>query len=374
MPGGEEVLSERMLPSRVSARRWPGGVAGLALALALVACDTAAPPSGPPSQPVPALAGSVLAAGRSFDTLVRMDLPDLLPVDLPLPDEAGAVVDAVWDGDSAAAVAMLRLRDGTQQLYRIAQDAEPDPIGPLVRESIVGGSLEVSGDTALYVRCGVDDPSSASVLDLGSPTAYRFLVETCLATMSPDGSVVAYAPPDARSILTVPTGGSAEPTTLVRLADLTDLFGDAAADLTVFGPLVWSDSGLAFGVALEEGQAVVLVPEGGEPMLVTPKGLPPPVTFGRQRFLVGLAWNPDGSALAVSALTQNEAVLRTVDPSTGGASVLALDGEALAEPTWSPDGEVLVSQADQSWLFVGGDGSWVRRPPVGGLLPLDWAP
>jgi hypothetical protein len=109
-------------------------------------------------------------------------------------------------------------------------------------------------------------------------------------------------------------------------------------------------------------------------MLVTPKGLPPPVTFGRQRFLVGLAWNPDGSALAVSSLTQNEAVLRTVDPATGGASVLALDGEALAEPTWSPDGEVLVSQAHLSWLFVDRDGTWIRRPPVDGLVPLDWAP
>ncbi len=331
-------------------------------------------PQGPPAQPVPALAGSVLASGRSFDSLVRMDLPDLVPVDIPLTDETGAVVDAVWDGDAAAALAMLRLRDGTQRLYRVAPDAEPEPIGPLVRQSIAGGSLEVKGTTALYVRCGIDDPSSASVLDLGAPTAYRHLVETCLATMSPDGSTVAFSAPDARSILTVPTDGSAEPTTLVRLADLTDLFGEAASRLTVFGPLVWSDTGLAMGVALDEGQAVILVPEQGSPMLVTPKGLPPPVTFGRQRFLVGLAWNPDGSALAVSSLTQNEAVLRTVDPSTGGASVLALDGEALAEPTWSPDGEVLVSQAHLSWLFVDRDGTWIRRPPVDGLLPLDWAP
>ena len=237
---------------------------------------------------------------------------------------------------------MLHLRT-CQHLYRVAPDAEPEPLWCASRWPSLFS--EVKGTTALYVRCRGTTPLQRRFPGpRGAQRVRGHLVEDVPGrrvsrrvhrrVLRPGCPFHPHRPPRR-------LGGADHPGSAGRPDQPVRRGGGATA---VWPPLVWSDTG-PVGVALDEGQAVDPGCQSREPVLATGKGLPPPLAFGRQRFLVGLTWNPDGSALAVSSLTPERgrhAPGGRSTPRPGGPASWRSTAKRCAPP-WSPDGEVLIS-------------------------------
>lgn len=361
--------------------------AALAVGLCLLgaACaDRAAPLRMPPEEQLGTSVGEVLAAEAAPARLVAYDLSSEEIAPLPLPAGSDVVLDAFWFADGALAF----VGEGRPQLYRVAADAEPEPLGePLSAD----GFYDVKGSTALASVCrevvhgslragavrASDLPAggrtklggTVRVLDIGGEATWRRIARGCVAALSPDGRDVVHSP-DQRSLWITPIEGGAGR----KLLDLSeiDLRSVSRKPFAVTGPVVWSETGIAVAVDAEGSDTVLRVsPEGDR---VTPISIHP----RKRDFGIDLAWQPEGSELAIGAYNRLAYVnvvgfVGLSEADDGIYRVLSMQPQLSEIVIWSPDGrEVLVAGSDEPWVIARPDGTWVQRVPAGSLVPLDW--
>jgi WD40 repeat protein len=261
------------------------------------------------------------------------------------------------------------LQDGRGKVraYEVSVEEPARPLSPPIPAGVFEFSFDFSmaGDVLLAADC--DGGTRGYTLDLERPLAWRPVTASCLATLSPDGRRIA-ASPDGRTIVTSPADrrGPTEP--VLELADLDGLPPGVTEDPEIVGNLAWGEAGLAAVVAAGSRLAVVTVAPDGSITIVG-------IGDSSAGFRTSLAWEPGGEELAVANETHTESVLRSLDVSAGGGSVLGLSDESISELVWSPSGDVLLAATVFSWVFVDPEGGWLRKVPVSRSrgTPVAWA-
>jgi Tol biopolymer transport system component len=127
----------------------------------------------------------------------------------------------------------------------------------------------------------------------------------------------------------------------------------------VHSPIAFSSDGRLFAFVRwtpERAEQSLMVSDasGGQPRRVSARKRPEVITYG------GVAWSPDGERIAMIAnhgFNGDAAKLIEVEVATGRERVIAerLDRNAYRS-VWLPDGESIVVESDQLWLFRVEDG------------------
>lgn len=349
----------RAKPVRASIAR-PLGVAMVLLAV-LGACTEGGPAGSP--QPTPGgavanVAGTVLVAQGFGGELATIELPEGEPQPLAMPADV-RFVHAAYVAEDGSVVAVVEHGHGRLRAYRLSAGAA-QPVGPPLRRA---HSFSFAADHLLAARC--DRASSAWLLDLAAPERWVLAPGACGATLSPDGTEVAWSP-DGRQVVRAPTDPAARPEPLLDAAELEGL-PPGMGGLEVIGRLSWGPGGLAVPLGNNERQAAAVVESDGM-VAVT--------ALGDRGAGIGanLAWQPSGDLLAVASWGTLEAIVRVFPPS-GNSRVVAMDEDPIAGLVWSPSGDVLLAASQSRWTFVTSSGEWIRSNPVprGELVPIAWS-
>ena len=348
---------------------WARAAGAVSLVL-LISC-AGSPSSRKPNGPTIALTGSILGTGRPFGQgLYAYSLPDLRGERLGVREgqELGFGLEflgAFWT-DETHAVTFVSSGTGSQ-LVRASPGQPPEELGP--RLPLVS-SFDVRGGHAVATTCP-RRPGRLHVLDLARPRAWRVVARSCLATLSPDGTRVAYVQRDTEVWEEPVEGGTA-----ALLVDVADVREVREKDLgrEVISQLSWGRAGVAAVVSNERslggfsgGRSAIVVRDGDGTTHVAPL----PVQDLSFPFR---PWQPNGTLLAIIARpSSGGALLRLFDPTTGELRVVAADTQFLANAAWSPDGRALVaSNSGNAMLFVDVKGNWIKRIGTGGIGLLDW--
>lgn len=332
-----------------------------ALAIAVLAACTSddATPPVPPSPDI-RLTGSVLARTEIGRALVVIDPRDGTEQPVTMPPGSILVHFASFaeDGSILAAVEGPYGRFGA---YRLGVDADPEPLGPMLR-----GAFTFDGDDRSILAASCNDQRTGYVLDVADPTAWREVDAECGAALSPDGG--SFATPVARTrVDVVPVDAASEASTVFAIEDVDASVGFVPKDAHIAGRIAWDTHGLAFTIGTDEIESLVVVPDDGT---VTVE------TFGKHAEWIEttLAWQPGGSLIGAAGATQIEGIVRMADAATGGSRVVAILREPPFGIVWSPDGRVLLASTLGRWTFLGTDGAWLRVLPYsrGRALPMDW--
>jgi hypothetical protein len=260
------------------------------------------------------------------------------------------------------------LQDGRGiRAYAMSVEEPARPLSPPVPTRGFEFTVDLSADADVLLVANCDAGSDSYTLDLARPSGWRPVTASCLATLSPDGETIA-ASPDGRTIVTSPADrrGPTE-----RVLDLTGLDGlpqGVADEPEIVGNLVWGEAGLAAVVAGGSRLALVVLGADGTTTIVD-------IGDSSAGFRTTLAWKPEGAALAVASETHTESVLRSLDLSGGGGSVLGLGDEPITDLVWSPSGDVLLAATVFSWVYVDPEGEWLRTVPVNRSrgAPVGWS-
>lgn len=362
-------------------------VSALAVGLSLlgVACaDQAAPLRVPPEAALGSSAGQILAAEAGPARLVAYDLRTGDAAPLRLPAGSDAVVAAFWLEDGALAFVGER----QPRLHRVTTEGEPEPLGDALPSD---GFYDVKGRTALATVCreavhgslqagavrASDLPGggrtklggTAHVLDLDGQAVWRRIGRGCAAALSPDGRNVVHSP-DQRSLWITPVeGGSGHK--VLGLSELR-LSSASGKPFAVTGPIVWSETGIAVALDAEGSDTVLRLSPDGEVITAIP------IHPRKRDFGIDLAWQPEGSALAISGYNRLAYVnvvgfVGVSEADDPRYRVLSIQPQLSDIVMWSPDGrEILVAAPDEPWVIATSDGTWKQRVPAGALVPLDW--
>ena len=331
------------------------------LMLFLSACTGGEVSEGPTPLPDanPRVAGVVVVTQRFGGELATIELPDGEPEPLSMPEDVRFVHAAYVIGDGSV-LAVIERDHERIQVYTLGTASDPVAIGPPLRRA---HSFALAAGRLLAARC--DRAKSAWILDLELPERWIPAPGGCGATLSPEGTVVAWSP-DGRRVVQASTDPSAPVEPVLDAAGLDGL-PPGMRRLEVIGRLSWGPGGLAVPLGNNERQAAAVVEEDGT-VAVTP--------LGDRGAGIGasLAWQPSGGFLAVASWGTLEAIVR-VFPPNGESRVVAMDADPIAGLLWSPGGEVLLAASQSRWTFVTAGGEWVRSTPVprGELVPIGWS-
>jgi hypothetical protein len=285
--------------------------AAVVLGLVLSACTPDDPPgsSGPTGGSDSAVTGTVLVAQGFGGGLATIELPDGDPQPLTMPEDVRFMHAAYVDEDGEI-LAVVEDERGRVRAYRLGAAAAAVPISPPLQ---VAHSFSFAAGHLLAARC--DRRASAWVLDVAVPEQWRPAPGACGATLSPDGTAVAWSP-DGRRVVWADTDAEGRPEPVLGPADLDDL-PPGMQGLEVIGALSWGPEGLAIPLGNNERQAAAVFEPDGT-VGITP--------LGARGAGIGasLSWQPSGELLAVASWGTLEAIVR-VFPPRGQISVLAID-------------------------------------------------
>jgi hypothetical protein len=362
--------------------RW--AAAGLAL-LILVSCAGNSPGPSKPGSSIP-LKGTLLGTGQRFGLgLVAYSVPDLKgrpfrPPEPPSDAGSGDVTfyqpepsaGAYWAGDTGSAFSFVGLGGVRARLFQLSTDGDPRPLGgPL---SFVS-SFDVRASTALTATCpvayGGQSPGHVQVIGVDGTAGWREVARSCVATLSPDGKIVAYVHGDTE-VWEEPVGGGA-PTKLLDVSSIPEVHDAQIGRRLTVVQVSWGQGGLAAVVAdarnLGQGQGrmavVVRDPAGAVRMVAIP---------AQELSLPYRPWQPAGSLMAIICRpTSGGAVVRLFDAKTGEVRVVATDAQYFGDTVWSPDGRALVANTSNNALvFFDPQGNRIKRVGGGGVGLLDW--
>lgn len=356
VPGGAGASGSVAVRDHPAPGRGPSVVLA-ALTLLLASCTgTGEAPSAAPVAPDPRVDGEVLLRTGFGNALAIVELPDVAPVPLRMPDYE-RMLTGFFDPDGNV-VAVVAMPGGEVGLYRVAREAEPVPIGPALPYA---DTFSAAGGSVLATGCGVEP--FARVLVLDTPDRWRTVDAGCGATLSPDAAWAAWSP-DETEVVRAPVGGGRAPLPVLEIGDLpvpAALEGEAG----FVGPLAWGDGG---------EQAVLVAGGGWQGAAVTGSAptLDPLGDHGAGPAYAILDWQPGGSLLAVASTTAVGGVVRVFE-AAGGSRVVAMFGMPVTGAVWSPDGRALLATSNSTWAVVAPDGTWLWSRLVDrGQEPLDW--
>ena len=363
-------------------RRW--GAAAVATVLLAACAGTAA---APPRSSSVRLHGTLLGSGRTFGLgLVAYTIPTLKvqgplqPPDPPPGAEGGGVdyyqavpyYGAYWTDQRHTAIGFVGQGGPRAGLYRLSVGGEAVALGTSL--SFVS-AFDVRGNTALAATCRVP-PGRVQVIGVDGRGEWREVARSCQASLSPDGSRIAYVQKRTEVWEQSVEGGS--PTKLFDVADVADV-RRAHIGHMVITQMAWGRGGLALAVGNEDSlqggfgggtgrMALVVRDNQGTVRMapVQPQELSLPIR----------PWQPTGDLLAfICRPTSGGAVMRLFDPTTGKVRVVAADEQFFGDAVWSPDGNVLVANtSNNAIVFFDLQGRWIERVGGGGIAVLDWTP
>jgi hypothetical protein len=356
VPGGAGVSGSVAVHDR------PAPVRGRSLVLAilmlvLVSCTGAGEaPSATPVALDPRVDGEVLLRAGFGNALAIVELPDVTPVPLRMPNYE-RMLGGFFDPEGNV-VAVVAEPGGRVGLYRVARDAAPVPIGPTLPYA---DAYSAAGGSVLATGCGSEP--FARVLDLDAPDRWHPVEAGCGATLSPDAAWVAWSP-DGVQVLRAPVGGGRAPLQVFEIGDLP-VPATLEEEARFVGPVAWGDAG---------EQAVLVAGDGWQGAAVTDPvpTVDPLGDHGAGPPFAILDWQPAGSLLAVASSTTVGGVVRLLEPA-GGSRVAAMFGAPATGALWSPDGRALLATSNSTWAVVAPDGTWLWSRLVDrGQEPLDW--
>jgi hypothetical protein len=356
---------------RLRTGAWRAAVAVLCLAVGCVNAVAPAITTGPAVK----LSGTILGNGQPFGQgLFEYELPGLRAHELHLEARPGEGVvgrgldflGAYWL-DRGHALTFATGADGRrQQLFEASPSAAPRRIGPPL--SFVS-AFDTRGSWVVAATCR-SLSGSLLLMDLHHPGAWLELGRSCLATLSPDATRVAFVRSETEIWERRVDGGPASK--VLDVAQLPDIRA-ARFGRILINALTWGDGGLAIGVGPEQffeggrGQSAIVTRDSKGSVRVVP--LP-----AQSLELPHRPWQPNGRLLAMIARpSSGGAVVRLFDPQTSRVWVVAADTQYFGNVAWSPDGHALVANTStNALLFVDPQGNWIRRAGLGGVGLLDW--
>ena len=327
--------------------------------------------SEPPEPSIdPGLRGKILVAGgfnpgAPWGGLRVVDVATEVESQIQIPS-AHVILAGAFRSDGSI-IGMVEDGRGRVRAYGVSVEEPARPLSPPIPPGVSEFSFEFSVDGNILLAADCDGGERGYTLDLERPFAWRRVTAPCLATLSPDGRMIAGSP-DGRTIVTSPADrrGPAEP--MVDLTDLEGLPPGVAEDPEIVGTLAWGEAGLAAVVAGGSRLAVVTVGPDGSVAIVG-------IGDSSAGFRTSLAWEPADAGIAVASETHTESVVRSLDPASGGGSVLGLSDEPISNLVWSPSGDALLVATVFSWVYVDPTGEWLRKVPVNRSrgTPVGWS-
>ena len=342
--------------------RTAGLIAALfSVVLMLPACSDESP-SGDSDRATDSVSGEVLALNRDGGIddplLLSFDLASRASTAVPTPDDTQGVFAASWEEDGA--IALLET-DGQVALWSLAPGREPERLTEPLRGAPL--SFATAEGRILVGMCRDGFRGTSIVYEVASGESEE-VAPACLATLSPDGTEVTYSP-DQRSLWTKTLDGAGE-----ENLSLVDTLGLSPAH-RISGNIAWGPEAIAFPVAADDDETIVIIRPEGNSDIVPVGELPTDVTSP-------LAWNPDGTAVAFNmsnvSYVQPTHVTRLLEVGGDSTRVLNLGAGVSEFAIWSPTGkdELLTGSAAGAWAVVDSGGTWLAHRAAPGLIPLDW--
>jgi hypothetical protein len=329
------------------------------LADACTSSEDESPIGGGTVSQAPTPEGWMLSSGHvPGQGLFATRLPGGKPRPMALSNDT-VVFDARWSepGESAYAFVQHGTDQTEVQLVKVGTTGEAAPVGDAL-ENV--NSTSAAGGTYLAATCFHGDGDTQVVAD--GDEAWRHVADACTATLSPEGTKVAFSE-DGHTISTVPVEGG-EPAVLFDLDDVAALKAAGLREPHI-QEIAWGDAGLA--MVLQRGEHFGLLIHTDDADHVS-------AIAGSPAFVGGLKWQPKGSLVAVVTFFQGQGgLLRAMDARTGQVRVLATDPRGLGGTVWAPDGSLLASLGSRgAWVFVDEDGHRATEVPVDNEIPFDW--
>jgi WD40-like Beta Propeller Repeat len=323
--------------------------------------DDGVPNGGRATASDPRLRGSLLVFTSFRGGLSTIELPDgdARPLDMP----AGpSYLLAGYFADDGSVVAVVERGIERARAYRLGHDERPVALGPMLRGVF---TFSLAGDALVAAECGARP--AAFLLNVASQAEWERIDGACGATLSPDGSSLAWSP-DGHTLMEASADGTGSARAILDIREISGLPPGMQEDVEIIGELRWGPNGLAIPLGTSERQAVAVLSAGGN-VDVTPLG-----NHGAGVDSL-LAWEPEGGDMLAAATWSNlEAVLRVFQVGQGESRVVAMHPDPIAGLVWSPDGKVLLAASQAQWTFVTPGGDWLRSTPITrrDSLPLAW--
>jgi hypothetical protein len=243
------------------------------------------------------------------------------------------------------------------QLVRVGTTGAATPVGDVLRNV---SSTSAAAGIYLVATCFHGD-GDTRVIGQGED-GWRHVADGCTATLSPDGTEVAFSA-DGHAIQTMPAAGG-EPRTLFDLDDVEALRPAGLREPRI-EEMAWGKAGLAMVLVRGRTFALLIHADGADRVAVIP---------GEPAFVGGLRWQPGGPLVAVVTFFLGQGgLLRAMDARNGKIRVLATDPRGLGGTVWAPDGSLLASLNSRgAWVFVDGEGNRATEVPVDNEVPFDW--
>jgi hypothetical protein len=293
----------------------------------------------------------VILAGRFLARLSVLDAASGTEKPLRLPFFGGAYTSA-WPAENGRFYAMPLTfgQRSRNQLYIMGGGRPPDRVGPTIGKV---ADYQIQGGWAVTWGC----PGDISVLNLDDPSEWKVVGHACSATVSPDGSQLAYTTPGALFVMDLPAG---TPREVLRFRDLPELHRADIAPVSL-DDLLWGDPGIAIQVGDASRSAIVVWRDDG-----------PPVVKAQGRARLGqMQWQPGGRLLAFFDYAPHGEVM-TLDPDSGEQRQIAAAGD-FGRLAWSPDGKVVATSRSENVIAVvePRDGGQITALPASGV-PIIW--